>query len=247
MYDEIKKNNICDQIVDKIKGSILRGDFKPGDQLPNERQWAEIFNVSRISVREALRSLRQMGFLETRPGEGTFVKEINSGFLANAFSSYLAYGNRPIVEVLELRELMEVRAAQLAAERADNEDIIHIKNCKDEVEEIIRNTSDITKSAFYQADLEFHKAIARASKNSLYEKIIDAIRETLKIHQELSIKEPEGYKKIIYYHREIFESIKNKNPERASQIMYEHLKKIEGAVVKSIESTSLDSIKEIVK
>jgi GntR family transcriptional repressor for pyruvate dehydrogenase complex len=238
MYDEIKKNNICDQIVDRIKESILKGDLKPGDQLPNERQLAESFNVSRISVREALRSLRQMGFLQTRPGEGTFVEEINSRFLTNALSSYLAYNNRPIVEVLEMRELLEVKAAQLAAERADEEDIKQIKDCKDKVELAIQNITAETENDFYQADLEFHKAVVRASKNSLFEKVIDAIRETLKIHQKWSAKEPGRFESIMHYHNEIYQSIANKEGERAANFMYEHLKLIEEVLVKNIDNSA---------
>jgi GntR family transcriptional repressor for pyruvate dehydrogenase complex len=230
MYSEIQKSNICDQIVNKIKELIIKGELKPGDKLPNERDLAEKFNVSRISVREALRSLRQMGFLDTQPGEGTFIKEINSSFLMNAFSSYLFFGNRPVIEVLEFRELLEVRAARCAAERGGIEDIELIKIYKNRVAAVRNGMTE----EFLQADLAFHKSIARATKNSLFEKLLDAIRETLNVHQRWAMDEPGAFDRALYYHEEIYKSIRDKNPEDAAEMMRKHIVLLEEVVTKHI-------------
>lgn len=236
MSYEIKKSNVCDQIVEIIKEKIISGELKANEQLPNERQLATNFGVSRISVREALRSLRQTGYIYTKHGEGTFVKEINSDYLSNALSAYLSYGNRPVIEVMEIRETLEVRAAGLAAERADEQDIIKIEECKKKVEEEVEKLRKGEKGDFHSADLAFHGAICLATKNTLFEKLLEALRDTLEIHQRWSISEPNAYEKVNYYHNEICKAIKERKPDQARKFMNEHIALLENVIIKHLNA-----------
>lgn len=114
----ITKTNVCDQIVDTIIASIVDGRLKSGDRLLNERKLAQQYGVSRVPLREALRSLRQMGIIVTKHGIGTFINEVNSTIVMNKLSSYLYLQEKPIIEVLQLRRILEVESARLAAVEA---------------------------------------------------------------------------------------------------------------------------------
>ena len=223
----IRKTNACDQIMEKIKQSIISGEFKIGERLPTELQLTEKFGVSRVPVREALRSLRQAGFLVTKHGVGTFVNIVSPDILGNEFDTFMFLQEKSIVETLQLRRLLEVESARLAAINATDLDIRKIK----EFEELARE--EITKfkygkdNSFFAADLKFHVAVAEASHNGIYVKFINTIHETLHIHQFLSLRAPTQPDEVINYHRSICEAIAGHDPEKASFTMDMHIKGVE--------------------
>jgi len=185
----LNRTNVCDQIVDEIIASIVDGRLKTGDQLPNEREMAKIYGVSRVPLREALRSLRQMGIIVTKHGIGTFVNEVNATFLTNELNSYLYLQEKPVIEVLQLRRILEVESARLAAQNATSEDLAKLKAVELLAREELFKLREGEESAFYSADLKFHLTIAEASHNSLFVQFIESINGTLRIHQTLSQKE----------------------------------------------------------
>jgi Transcriptional regulators len=234
MDNSIVKSNVCDQIVAKLKKAIINGELKPGDQLPNERQMAEDFGVSRVPLREALRSLRQMGILITKHGQGTFVNQINSDFLINNLSSYLILGQKPVIEVLEIRKILETEAAALAAKRATLDDIETIKYFKNQVLSEKEKYEKGMGGDISAADMKFHLAIANASQNSVFAKFIDMIREPLAIHQRWNASEAGALDQVVLFHEGIYKGIKDRNPQEASEMMRRHLEEIEENIVKTL-------------
>ncbi|TMC70219.1 MAG: FadR family transcriptional regulator [Chloroflexi bacterium] len=116
LIEPIRRSRLYQGIVEQIEGLLERGDIRPGDQLPPERQLADQFQVSRASVREALRTLELLGIVETRPGGGTFVRRTTPDDLARPLTSLMARGHT-VADVIELRGLIEPALAALAAER----------------------------------------------------------------------------------------------------------------------------------
>lgn len=230
----IAKTNICDQIVEEILASIVDGRFKTGEKLPNERELASIYGVSRIPIREALRSLRQMGIIVTKHGVGTFVNEVNATFLTNELNSYLYLQEKPVIEVLQLRRLLEVESARLAALNATEADFAKLKATELSAKQELWNLKEGRESSFYTADHNFHCAVAEASHNSLFVQFLKSIHGTLHIHQMLSLKETVPIDEAAYYHQRVVEAIGEKDSEKAAQMMLDHINRIEELILKGI-------------
>ena len=123
MFKPIKKAKVYEEIVAKIKDMIEKGRFKSGDQLPVERELAEVFRVSRSSVREALRSLESQGFIESRQGDGTYIASQPVESLVRPLASVIFTEKDDQMELFEMRRMIEPDLAYLAAERATEEEI----------------------------------------------------------------------------------------------------------------------------
>src|SRR3989475_9716028 len=113
----IKSTRIYEEIVRQVKQLIAEGRLKTGDRLPPERELAEKFVVSRTSVREALRALESLGFIEIRAGEGTFVREMSVDELVGPLALVLTSQREAIGELFEARRGLEPAIAALAAGR----------------------------------------------------------------------------------------------------------------------------------
>lgn len=231
----IAKTNACDQIVDKIKRSIINGEFKIGERLPTELQLAEMFGVSRVPVREALRSLRQAGFLVTKHGIGTFVNIVTPDVLGNEFGTFMFLQDRSIVETLQLRRVLEVESARLAATHASDHDIRKIREYEALAKEEMGKLRDGKDNSFFAADLKFHVAVAEASQNGIYVRFINSIHETLHFHQFLSLRETRDHDEVVRYHRNICEAIVERDPERASSTMDLHIKRVEELIALAMQ------------
>src|SRR5690606_25405214 len=119
-----QKKKIYEIIVEKIEAFFLRGDLKPGEKLPPERELAKRFGVSRNSVREALQALETSGAIEIRQGGGSYIKTSEVHLLSTKLSKTVLEAETHLLdEMLELRRLLESEAASLAAQRASPDDL----------------------------------------------------------------------------------------------------------------------------
>ncbi|MCK5200954.1 MAG: FadR family transcriptional regulator, partial [Spirochaetales bacterium] len=139
--EPIKKRRLSEEVLKKLQSMIIDGTYKTGDQLPSERELSELFQVSRASIREALRVLGTLGFLDSRVGVGggTFVKKISIDALINPFSEILGNEKELIIEMLEFRRILETEIARLAALRRTEEDIARMESSLDLMREDIKN------------------------------------------------------------------------------------------------------------
>jgi DNA-binding FadR family transcriptional regulator len=124
LFKPVKKTRVYEEIVVKVKHMIEKGRLHSGDQLPSERELAEVFNVSRSSVREALRSLETQGYLESRQGDGTYIARQPVESLVNPLATVIFSEKDGQMELFEMRRLIEPQLAYLAAERATPEEIV---------------------------------------------------------------------------------------------------------------------------
>lgn len=228
----INRSNVGSQIVDMIIADIVEGRLKTGDQLPNERALAIQYGVSRVPLREALSSLRQMGIIVTKHGIGTFINDVNATFLMNHLNSYLFLQEKPVIEVLQLRRLIEVESARLAAINATEEDLEKLRIAEIYARDELFKFREGLDNSFGAADLDFHRTIAESSHNSLFVQFIESIHETLHIHQVLSQKEPQPIDDVAKYHRKVVEAIQEKSPDKAAQMMLNHINRIEELVLR---------------
>lgn len=123
MLEPLIKTRLYEEIVKQIIEKIKSGELKPGDRLPTERDLVVHLNVSRTAIREALRSLKIMGLIDSKVGSGTFIKEMTLDSLMDSFASVLSKNERLIIELIEVRMLLEVEIAKLAVRRIDENKI----------------------------------------------------------------------------------------------------------------------------
>ena len=162
MYTPIHSGRLYEQIVAQIEERILKGDLRPGDKLPAERELAEQFGVSRTAIREAMKALTQRGLVEIQPGRGTFVTDSTSMVVRHSIDMLVRVGNETgTKDLVEVREILEPEIAALAAVRASSGDI---EAMEDAVEAMDQAMGD--SDTFIEADLDFHLALAQGSNNS---------------------------------------------------------------------------------
>lgn len=225
MLKAVKKTRVSDEIVDQIYQLVREGTLKPGDRLPAERDLALQLNVSRASVREAMRLLDTKGLVVIRPGAGTFITEDTVEAIVQAFSSLLEDDAGAARDVFEMRLLLEPQVVSLAAERATETDIRGMHEILDAQEVDI--ASGGTGVEF---DTEFHFAIAQATKNTAFIAVTQAVSDILSQSREMSLLSPERSRLSFQSHKQILAAIEKRQPEAAKQAMHLHIADIDRAV-----------------
>ncbi len=221
-YTPIQPARLYEQIVQQIEASILRGELKPGNRLPAERELAEQFGVSRTAVREAVKALIQLGLVDAQPGRGTFVTHRSpSGVrdvMAHILKGDLDLGTRNLVEV---REILEPEIAALAAQRAGAE---HLAAMQTAIAQMDQTLEDI--DAFIEADLDFHLALAEGSRNPLILALIDNLVDILRTARRRIALVPGGIHRAQEHHKRIYEAVKQGDPAAARQAMSSHMHQV---------------------
>src|SRR6202166_963570 len=124
VYRTVKTSRLFEQIVQQVEDSILKGQLKPGDQLPAERELAQRFGLSRTAVREAVKALREKGLVEAYSGRGTFVTDGTSQAIRQSLDLMMKIGQpEGSTQLAEVRAILEPEIAGLAATRAEEQDI----------------------------------------------------------------------------------------------------------------------------
>lgn len=227
-FQPIKTKKIYEEIVEQLKDMISKGELKPGDKLPSERDMAESLGVSRASVREALTALEAMGILNMRPGEGTFVRQTSNCDTFEPLALVLAVEQNPGGQMMEVRRVVETELAALAAIRATSEDIQKIY----ESLQIMRTASTVEEAV--KADLGFHFSIAEATHNTILLRIMntvaDLMHNSFRSARESLYAESGKGQAIINEHEAIFTSIKERKAEEARCKMLEHINNIEAGI-----------------
>ncbi|HKW64381.1 MAG TPA: FadR/GntR family transcriptional regulator [Candidatus Acidoferrum sp.] len=222
MYKVVRSSRLYEQIVRQVEESIQKGALKTGDKLPPERELAQQFGVSRTAVREAVKALREKGFVEAYPGRGTFIMETNAHpirlSLDRMVKAEQADGSRYLTEV---REMMEPEIAALAAERADAEDLSAMRESFEVMENAKRDPE-----AFIEADLDFHLALAEAAANPIILSLIDSIVGLLR-EQRMGIFQVEGGpERGQYHHKKILDAVEHRDAAGAREAMKAHMRQV---------------------
>jgi len=220
--EPIKRVNISEQVFKQLKDMLIYGVWKQGEKLPSENKLAEQFDVSRITVRQAIQKLSVMGLIETRFGEGSFVKVIELSDSMNALipSMYLREQNSSTMyEIQEFRETIEIESTRLAAQKSTKEDIKDLKNIYKDMKEC---KGDLKK--FAKQDFDFHFKIGLITNNKLLIRTYKILWEVLQISMTGIIEEM-GCKDALYYHSEIIKAFEKNDGEKAAELIREHIRK----------------------
>jgi GntR family transcriptional repressor for pyruvate dehydrogenase complex len=222
MYRAVKTSRLYEQIVQQVEDSILKGQLKPGDQLPPERDLAHSFGVSRTAVREAVKTLREKGLVEAYSGRGTFVTNGTSHSIRQSLDLMIRIN--PLegsANLAELRLVLEPEIAALAATRIEEQ---LLSTMREAVEEMDRSLRD--PDAYVEADLDFHLALAEAAANPLILSLLDSIVGLLREQRSRIFNVDGGPERGQFHHKRILAAVEQGNPEAAREAMRAHLQQV---------------------
>lgn len=219
MLTPVKKNSIAYEVADRIIAAILSGQLKPGDRLDSERNMAIAFQVSRTSVREAIKMLSFNKIVESRPGAGTFVLDTPLNLQKEDVIKENGVINNPLVQSLEMRMIVEPKIIRLAAVHITDEELA-------EFDEILAEMENAAKSNEYGAysllDLRYHYHCAKASKNpDLY----DMLRKYCGSPQHVASFGQTPNVELVTFeqHKQMVEHLRNHDADAAEKLMNEHI------------------------
>ncbi len=231
MFSAVRFNKVSQQIISQIRGRILEGRLSPGDRLPSEGALMEEFQVSKQTLREALRALEYMGLIEVRKGVqgGPYIVEVDAGITKDVLTNFLYFKNLSVASLSEVRKLIDPYAAGRAARLMGKPDF-------DRLAEVIRISRDARPDDYSvdlaENDLNFHRIIASSAGNPILELVVDLV-ESLLGDLKSMMKPDSGFSlAVLLAHERIFKAIEAKDEGRASAEMYEHVVRVEEELAK---------------
>ena len=194
MFRKAKQNRIFQDVVDQIQEIVLSRKLPPGSRLPSERELKEMFQVSRGTLREALRILEQKGLIEIKlgVGGGAFVKEVGYEQVSESLALLIRYQKISLFHLSEFRKTVDGDVTALAAQRATPDDIQRLRDLLVEAKEYVKKGYSFV-TEFINSDKKIHLAIAEISRNPIYVSLQHTIHDNIDQYYEsfLSMKERE--------------------------------------------------------
>jgi GntR family transcriptional repressor for pyruvate dehydrogenase complex len=223
----LRESSLVDRVTAQIEDLIMEGKLRVGDQLPTERELSRQFEVSRTVVREAVSRLLARSLLEARPGGGLVISSPSTAAVGRSMTLMLRMG-QPSIEhekVLEVRRLLEVEIAGLAAQRRTDEDL-------ERLEKILIEAASMQHDPirFPELDVGFHLALAQATHNELFLVLLDAMNETFMRFRQIGYQVPDMPARSLSHHRAILEQVKAGSLAGARYTMCNHLVEAEETV-----------------
>lgn len=220
------------ELATDIERLILTGELPPGAKLPPERELATTLGVSRASIRDALRDLEMRGLLERTPGRGTIVADRPTSGLGRALLRELEPRTRDLLEVMEIRAIIEPPMTARAALRATARDVAHLRQLVETM------SPDLDAERYAALDLDFHQAIARCTHNQLLARVLEAVNPVTALSRGDTVQGPPRRVASIAGHRRIVEALASHDPEAASAAAAEHVTAMQQHVVHASEQAA---------
>jgi GntR family transcriptional repressor for pyruvate dehydrogenase complex len=232
-YEPVARRKVYEQVAEQLLAQIAARRLKPGDVLPSERELTESFSVGRSSIREALRMLESQGVIGAVSG-GSFVVADAAGPLNSSLRLMFTMDEgTSIHDLFELRRILEVEAASLAAERHREQ---HLSEMEAAIEEMDASLADLGGERFIDADLRFHLAVAEATGNRLVLHSMQAVRDVVRRALMTVFVIPQSPESAVVEHRAIRAAIAARDPQRARHEMTHHLVRVEADVEKGVSN-----------
>lgn len=227
MLKKVSKNTVAAQVINQLTDLIRGGSLKPGDRLPSEREMAEQLGVSRPPLRESLRALEYAGIIETRYGDGIYVKSDEFPIDSNPMFSNLL-NQFTLEEMIEMRKIVEKAAVRFAIERAEEDDFDALKKIQDKTRKSIGD-----KEKFIECDFAFHSAIAEAAGNSMLYKTVQTMRKLMAEFNHELLGSKTYRTNVSTQHGIILDAIMKRDATAALEAMDKHLDNVVNLAINS--------------
>ncbi len=213
-----RHTRLCEEITARIRELVARTRLRPGDRLPPERHLAELFQVSRNSVREAIKRLEQHGVLVSKPGSGTFIADQSETGLSQALEQAFIRERSRLADIFELRILLEPQIAFLAAQRITDQDRARLDEMIRQQERAIAENRD-----YQEHDLAFHDFIAACTGNEAISRLMEKVQDMLTESRDEPLRSPRRDAESFAGHQRIHQALRERDADRAREAMIRHL------------------------
>ena len=229
----IKRISLSQQVLTSILDYIRDNQLRVGDKLPTESEFSKRFQVSRTSVREAMKVLNFNGAVESIPGKGAFIREPMLSFLLNTEENLVDQANVSVSQVMEVRLAVELLAADLAIKRATEQDLEWIGAAIDDM----RQAAAIGKPWTWESPA-FHIRIAESTKNPLVVKLMESYVDTVTRYCETMGDFHISPAEHIRSHEAILNAIRARDPEAAHAAIHAHMEDAEQTIHRLVNKDS---------
>ncbi|MFH0785852.1 MAG: FadR/GntR family transcriptional regulator [Pseudomonadota bacterium] len=215
----IRRVRLSESVIDAIKGMISDNNLAPGDKLYSENELTQKLQVSRASIREAIRILEVTGVVTVKQGKGIYVADTNEKKF-EPFVSWLKSNEQSITDNFEVRLIIEPKAAACAAEKADGNDI---EKMEEALAHFAINAENKNTAEIIKRDRDFHRFLAAATKNATLHILMKSMTTSLPNGWISSLHTPGRIEKTVQEHKAILDAVKNRDAEGAERAMTTHL------------------------
>ncbi len=228
---KLNRSSLSHQIAEQLITNIQAGIFKTGSLLPSANELAREYGVSRPVIRECLTYLSGQGFVHIVNGKGAIVQEVNEQPLKTFFERALRLNSDALMDLLDIRKILEIKSASLAAVNRNEKDVVTLRSI---LEEMIRNKENIYELSKH--DIRFHVAVAKCSGNSFLFYLIRSIRDSLvAFNNDLLLRVlSDQVSSLLDIHEGIFQAIQAQDASAAEHEMCTHFDE----VIKRVEFCS---------
>ncbi len=227
-FGPVERKILWQQVAEQLITMLREKRLGPGDKLPPERELAAMMQVSRPSLREALRALSMMNVLEVRQGAGTFVTSLETELLVEHLDFVLSLDESSLLELFEARKIVEIGIAGLAAQRITDEELAELEAGLAISQETLHHPAD-----FLHADEQLHKTITKAARNPIMSRVIDSISRLLMVSRSRTVEITRVREQTVQDHGAIVAALKRRDPEAAQAAMLQHLNNVEQGLLHS--------------
>ncbi len=228
-FTAVRRGRVYEDVVRQIQAFLSSGQLKPGDRLPPERELARRFQVSRTSLRDAIRTLELVGLVRSRQGEGTVVCDLSPDALLSPLATMLGRRRELVGELLDVRKMLEPGLAARAASHATAEQIAHLEDV------LVRQRQRMRRGELpIDEDTEFHYSIALAAQNAVVRKLVDLLMDLLRDSRASGLQVPGRLSRSYSGHRRILRALRRRDARGAEAAMRRHLREIEEVIMKKL-------------
>jgi GntR family transcriptional regulator, transcriptional repressor for pyruvate dehydrogenase complex len=213
-----KNGLMAEQVVIQVREMIRKGELKPGDRLPPERELAKRLGISRASLRHGLRFLTAIGVLTSRPGSGSYISDGPPALDSEPLRMLADLHRFTPDEMFDARKLLEVGLAGMAAKNATDD---HLATMAEEVAEMYATLDD--PQEYLVHDIRFHRAVAAASGNQILAALMNMVSAAMYERRQATVERATDLKESAEFHRKIYRLVRARKPDQAREAMAEHL------------------------
>ena len=229
----MEKQNTSEMVFEMIEQKLLSQEWKPGMRIDSETKIASDLNVGRSSVRESIDRMIVLGILTRKQGGGTYVNQLSTATYLNDLIPIIFLDHPNILDVIELREILETACIRMFVERATPEMIDQLETTYQIMAE---HRSDADGAVFAEADNTFHLIIGKGTKNAMFTKLTDILTKLLIFYQKETFRNI-GVKKSPEEHRAIIDAIKAGDSEMAVLLMKRHIQNSRKHIIEAMKKS----------
>jgi GntR family transcriptional regulator, transcriptional repressor for pyruvate dehydrogenase complex len=216
----LKKTDVTQLVVDRLRDLLEQGVLRPGSKLPTETEMSKLLAISRPSLRQAYKALSMLGILRAVPGDGTYISESTSKILSMPLTFLMLMRRISLDDIFEFRMMLEANLARLAASRASEAEVQAMTS---QIEHMAASLEDHKKDQYLASEYEFHNCIARAAHNNLLLEIISIVSGLLWETRKALVNLVPDRRRDLAEHKAILAAISGRNAEEAAVAMRHHL------------------------